>query len=146
SLLVSSVAVPSDQKLFVNSNNTSYAFRKLEVRPLQPTDLVAATPRPSMIGPVDLVPLVDPKKPASGTWARDANGLTCSNAGTNAAAKLVFPLTPPPEYVLEVVAQRESGTDALGIGLAVGPSQASASFDNAGGKWGGLEMINGKGA
>lgn len=59
-------------------------------------------------------------------------------------ARLDIPLSPPDEYLLELIVERQSGKDALRIGFVAGGRQASVMIDGWGGTVTALREIDGK--
>jgi len=144
SLSMGTADLPLPDRLFLTTHNTPFVIRKLLIRPLETVDRAPASPRPAMLGPYDLLSFVRvPRDVVAGEWLLQGRRLTCDPPAENAAAKLHFPLTPPAEYKLTVVAEKVWGKDSFGVALPVGNRRVGVSFDNGGGRWGGLEVIDG---
>jgi beta-mannanase len=92
---------------------------------------------------VNLIPKIDPQRDAvEGTWTLANKVLTF--AGDKEWSRIQVPYSPPEEYDLTVVAERDRGTEILIIGLVVGGRQATVVLDGWGGGVSGLERIDGK--
>ena len=77
---------------------------------------------------VDLLPLVKAGlHSVRGKWRFEGRSIVSPNV---AAGCLQIPYTPPDEYVLEAVAERRSGDDALQFGIVVDGKQCVVTLDS----------------
>lgn len=78
---------------------------------------------------IDLLPLVELRLPdTKARWWRTDDKLICEHASSGAVAAI--PLTPPDEYDLELVAQRQSGNDGFGLLLVGGGRPFVVEWDH----------------
>jgi hypothetical protein len=92
-------------------------------------------------GVVNLFRFIDPKQEAMGDWAFEGQALVCAPADPS---RLMVPYTPPEEYDLTAVVERQSGSDAIIFGLVKGSAQFCVWIDGFSNKGGisGLDMID----
>jgi hypothetical protein len=95
-------------------------------------------------GPIDLIGLIDIQKDAvAGNWTMDGSTLVTSEVPFG---RLQLPCVPPEEYELSFMAARQTGTDSLNVGLAVGGRQFVVILDGMkDGDTAGVDIINFKG-
>jgi len=99
-------------------------------------------PEGKLDGPVDLLALIDLGRDAiKGQWQFDDKELICP---PRRRALLQLPVVPPEEYVLTLVATRQSGRQPLDIGLVVGGVQTILMIDGWFGTVTGLHHLDGK--
>jgi hypothetical protein len=100
--------------------------------------------KPAPPGPLDLISYLDPQKDAvAGVWALSGATLVTSEV---AFGRLQLPCVPPEEYDVSLTATRQTGTDSLNMGLAVGGRQFVVILDGMkDGDTAGVDIINSKG-
>lgn len=93
----------------------------------KPSDGLPADPAK----PVDLLPLIDPSRDAiCGKWIVKGGSLVCIRARDY--VRLQIPHSVPPEYDVELVAERRDSTECLILGLVTPGRQVVVSLDGKG--------------
>jgi hypothetical protein len=91
-------------------------------------------------GPIDLLALVEPARDAvRGTWRLAKGVLESPEEGL---ARIQIRYLPPPEYRLELTAERTGRPEALEIGLKTGARQFVVCLDGFGGGRSGLYFLD----
>ncbi len=159
-------AMPNPKRLALGATNSEVSFHSVRLKMVSghasldpkaaqasPSQLVRGADRSEnslaagklTVGKeVDLLAKVDTDRDTTeGHWARQGNSIVSDNS----VSKIAFPVSfAAARYELRVEFSRDKGDDCVVVNFPVGDTGCSLMLANMGGRWSGLEVLDGKNA